>query len=46
MEFKICKYSEITEIGSHEQLMKQEGAYYRLFTFQNLSNDSMPAGTA
>lgn len=34
----LIENGEIKEIGTHEQLMKEGGAYFRLFNVQNLNN--------
>src|SRR5690606_22157190 len=33
----VIEHGEITEIGTHEQLMNKRGSYYNLYTVQNLN---------
>ncbi|WP_409297062.1 ABC transporter ATP-binding protein [Peribacillus sp. SCS-26] len=34
----LIEYGQIAEIGTHEELMKKQGGYYRLFQVQQLDN--------
>lgn len=35
----VIEHGEITETGTHEQLMRKQGSYYNLFEVQNLDNN-------
>ncbi len=35
----LIEYGEITEVGTHEELMEKQGGYYSLFKVQQLDND-------
>src|SRR5699024_10645698 len=36
----VIEHGEITETGTHQQLMAKQGSYYNLFEVQNLDNNS------
>ena len=36
----VIEHGQITEIGSHDELMEKEGSYYDLYQVQNLDGGS------
>lgn len=38
----VIEHGEITEVGSHEELMHKQGSYYDLYQVQNLNDESQP----
>jgi subfamily B ATP-binding cassette protein MsbA len=40
----VIEGGQITEIGTHEELMKHSGTYQRLYRMQFITEDSAPVG--